>query len=553
MKITEKNFIDQLKRQNEDALEYVVENYGGTLKSVISRILYMYPQDAEECLYDCIMKIWQKILLCDEKVTSFRNWAISVAKFTAIDRLRKINCTEPADNIDDLPISSGMDISDENYGTKKITYKKRRVLTVAAIAAAMAIIVPTSAYAYSRYSAHIYKTNKYQNTVVIKPTEKATDSGEQETDYKYWRFTYLPEGMEKDERDFKYRDHESGASVSPTIYYLPYNGNEIQEEMNFSANCDNYESDGKTVMINYRLSYEEEKDDPRNFGRVVWIAFNETDYVLALYISNGLSLKELYKIIDGTEFYSIGEDTFHEIFGYGSYRSEDDNYSEESIYNEYNKITPDECSIYTTGQFMEFPGYGDFRIRVNTVEITDSFDGITTDALGDDCDFSCWADENNNILKNTRTWYKYGDGISTVDEDICSFDMPYHIIKLNLTAENLRSDFNEIMISSGLVYFNPLSGTITQYEDDLNTPDGYSRNELRFRDSIFNKYRVDFGGYISLDSDEKNYRLMNNIGLESGESADFQICFICSENMMNDLYFSFNGVVKDMPLFKIEK
>ena len=91
MKITEKNFIEQLKQQNEDALEYVVQNYGGTLKAVINRILYLYPQDAEECLYDCIMKIWTKNSLYDEKATSFRNWAVSVAKFTAIDRLRKIN------------------------------------------------------------------------------------------------------------------------------------------------------------------------------------------------------------------------------------------------------------------------------------------------------------------------------------------------------------------------------------------------------------------------------------------------------------------------------
>lgn len=111
MKITEKNFIEQLKKQNEDALEYVVQNYGGTLKAVISRILYLYPQDAEECLYDCIMKIWTKISLYDEKATSFRNWAVSVAKFTAIDRLRKINCTEPADNIDDLQIPSNQDVT----------------------------------------------------------------------------------------------------------------------------------------------------------------------------------------------------------------------------------------------------------------------------------------------------------------------------------------------------------------------------------------------------------------------------------------------------------
>ena len=55
LKITEKNLAEQLKRKNEDALEFVVQNYGGTIKNIISRILYLYPQDAEECLYDSIM------------------------------------------------------------------------------------------------------------------------------------------------------------------------------------------------------------------------------------------------------------------------------------------------------------------------------------------------------------------------------------------------------------------------------------------------------------------------------------------------------------------
>lgn len=40
--ITEKNFIQELQRRNEDALEFVVKNYGGLLKAVINRILYNF-------------------------------------------------------------------------------------------------------------------------------------------------------------------------------------------------------------------------------------------------------------------------------------------------------------------------------------------------------------------------------------------------------------------------------------------------------------------------------------------------------------------------------
>ncbi len=61
MKITEQKFVRLLRQRNEDALEFMVRTYGGMMKAVIRRILYAHPEDAEECLYDSIMKIWKHI------------------------------------------------------------------------------------------------------------------------------------------------------------------------------------------------------------------------------------------------------------------------------------------------------------------------------------------------------------------------------------------------------------------------------------------------------------------------------------------------------------
>ena len=90
MIINENNFILQLKKHNEKALEYVISKYGGLLKSVISKRLYLYPEDVEECLYDTFMKIWQNIDCYDENKTSFKSWATAIAAYRAIDRLRVI-------------------------------------------------------------------------------------------------------------------------------------------------------------------------------------------------------------------------------------------------------------------------------------------------------------------------------------------------------------------------------------------------------------------------------------------------------------------------------
>lgn len=89
MKIGENNYIQQLRLHNEDALVYVMESYGGLLKSVISKHLFSMPDKAEECLNDVLLNIWEHIGSFDEQKNSFKNWAAAIARYRAIDYLRK--------------------------------------------------------------------------------------------------------------------------------------------------------------------------------------------------------------------------------------------------------------------------------------------------------------------------------------------------------------------------------------------------------------------------------------------------------------------------------
>ena len=47
MRIGEHNYIQQLQLQNEDALIYVIETYGGLLKAIIRKTLYLMPEELE--------------------------------------------------------------------------------------------------------------------------------------------------------------------------------------------------------------------------------------------------------------------------------------------------------------------------------------------------------------------------------------------------------------------------------------------------------------------------------------------------------------------------
>ena len=71
MKITEKNYIQQLQLHNEEALIYVLDMYGGLLKAVIRKHLFTMPHKQEECMNDVLLSIWEHAASFDDKKNSF--------------------------------------------------------------------------------------------------------------------------------------------------------------------------------------------------------------------------------------------------------------------------------------------------------------------------------------------------------------------------------------------------------------------------------------------------------------------------------------------------
>ncbi len=105
MKIGEYNYIRQLRRQDEKALMYVIETYGGLIKSVIRRHLFSLPHKQEECFDDVLLKIWGHISEFDESRNSFSNWAAAIARYRAIDYLRQFQKELDVVNIEDAVIA----------------------------------------------------------------------------------------------------------------------------------------------------------------------------------------------------------------------------------------------------------------------------------------------------------------------------------------------------------------------------------------------------------------------------------------------------------------
>ncbi|MHC1722649.1 MAG: sigma-70 family RNA polymerase sigma factor [Aminipila sp.] len=108
MKITEENFILQLKMKDEKALEFIIEKYGWIIKSVARKHLQQTPELVDECLNDVLFAIWQNIDSFDKNKNTFENWLAGVSRYKAIDCKRKYlkrlneEPLEAAENIPDI-------------------------------------------------------------------------------------------------------------------------------------------------------------------------------------------------------------------------------------------------------------------------------------------------------------------------------------------------------------------------------------------------------------------------------------------------------------------
>ena len=89
LRITEENVVQQIQMKNEKTLAYLIQTYGGLLNAIIRRYLQGNQQDIEECFADVLVSIWFHINSFDSSKNEFKQWIAAIAKYRAIDYMRK--------------------------------------------------------------------------------------------------------------------------------------------------------------------------------------------------------------------------------------------------------------------------------------------------------------------------------------------------------------------------------------------------------------------------------------------------------------------------------
>lgn len=106
MKIDDNNFIKQLENRNEEALDYVIDNYGWIIKSIVKKHLYNLKSCQDECINDILLGIWNNIESFNKNKNEFKNWVAGIARFKSIDYKRKYLRTLEYEDIDNLNLST---------------------------------------------------------------------------------------------------------------------------------------------------------------------------------------------------------------------------------------------------------------------------------------------------------------------------------------------------------------------------------------------------------------------------------------------------------------
>lgn len=102
MKITEENVAYQLRNRNEKALYFIIDQYGGLIKSIIQKHLASFQDVQEECMDDVLLAIWNHIEKYDEEKNTLKNWIAAITKYKSIDYARKYAKTVNKKGLDQI-------------------------------------------------------------------------------------------------------------------------------------------------------------------------------------------------------------------------------------------------------------------------------------------------------------------------------------------------------------------------------------------------------------------------------------------------------------------
>ena len=87
--MNEKKIIRGIKNRDEKTLRAFIDSYGPVMKASIYKVLTFNEEVRMEVLNDSVLAVWDNIDSFEPARSSFKNWCAGIARYKAIDALRK--------------------------------------------------------------------------------------------------------------------------------------------------------------------------------------------------------------------------------------------------------------------------------------------------------------------------------------------------------------------------------------------------------------------------------------------------------------------------------
>lgn len=426
---------------------------------------------------------------------------------------------------------------------KKKRTAKYKMISAAAAAVLVTVVLPASVYAYSRINAGISKTAPYRNTINI---DSISDTGRKEQ-YMMYEFGYMPEGFEPDEGGRIYHNDETNGEISVSFFHIPADQDKFSVDLKYSEHCENYETEGKTAMINYRLRNDAVKKNM--YTRDIWVFFNDTGYLLEMLITEDISHEEMVKIIEGISLFPTDEQRGGEYFPWL-----DNDETLEGVSLKKYAVSLSELNLYKTGDSVTYPDKCcGWTVTVNSAEIFADTAGKNISQTV--CEF---ISKGGMLKENIRTWIKHGDGINTMDEVLFKESVPYYVVRINASFINNKDTQNEIVVYPGFVSLDS-NDYVLDYELCPDAPEGYPYNGVSFNDSIGISHNDNLLAVAADNNNAVSDISSNVLILKAGETVNTEIYMAVSENRIGNSYLYFHSpevnvsraVKNGMPLYDL--
>lgn len=432
---------------------------------------------------------------------------------------------------------------------KKMNNKSERIFVGAVAAAVLAVVaVPTGVVIKNSLEPDKAVPGTNDAAVLVDVPEEETDpmaAVEPETEiveapevieegFKTYEFGWLPEGMSVDPDGWKIHRESDRAGITPMLYKITPE-QELLPHANFkTGSMDEYDLDGRHVKIFTSCLFRTVEEN--FFGRNVWITFEGSKYAVFLYVSDALDDNDLAQIIENISLVDTDEDT-GAVYVEPSEIEQNAEPTTVVVEEPADSITRDDLTLYSIGDLtVDEVDLGDGRVRsmnvsVNDAYITDNFNGLTTDGIGLDIDFSEFTDENGMIIDAVTEYFdvvEQPDG-TYIREEKGSASKASKILVVDLTYTN-NSDFQDDYC---------VSPSLMTIADSVLEPIEFAEMHSTEYSSFCNLDKLDSERHLafSLYADS-NKGSKNGLVLNPGESAEVRLAFLLREDEVGNLYLN---------------